>query len=95
MPVTAKAPWTNGADTEMLMTDGTVMVHDPCTSNWFRVVPDKTGNYVKGTWIKTAPMPSNYAPLYHASAVLADGKLIVQGGEYNGSNSFSRVRRST
>ena len=28
-------------------------------------------------------MPSSYGPLYFASAVLADGKLIVNGGEYN------------
>ncbi len=28
-------------------------------------------------------MPSNYVPLYFASAVLPDGKLIVNGGEYN------------
>ena len=28
-------------------------------------------------------MPSGYAPLYFASAVLADGRLIVEGGEYN------------
>jgi hypothetical protein len=29
-------------------------------------------------------MPSGYAPLYAASAVLPDGRLIVVGGEFNG-----------
>src|SRR5690349_15378187 len=29
-------------------------------------------------------MPAGYAPLYYASAVLADGRVIVIGGEYNG-----------
>lgn len=83
MPVVAKAPWTNGADTELLMTNGTVIVHDYCTSDWYSLAPDTNGNYINGTWTKTASMSSGYGPLYFASAVLADGKLIVQGGEYN------------
>lgn len=82
-PVAATAPFSGGADTEMLMTDGTVMVHDACTSAWFDLTPDKTGSYVNGTWTQKASMPSSYAPLYFASAVLPDGKLIVNGGEYN------------
>jgi len=28
-------------------------------------------------------MPNNYAPLYFASAILPDGRMIVEGGEYN------------
>jgi hypothetical protein len=28
-------------------------------------------------------MPSDYAPLYFASQVLPDGRLLVEGGEYN------------
>jgi hypothetical protein len=40
---------------------------------------------VNGTWTQVASMPSGYAPLYYGSAVLPDGKLIVNGGEYNGS----------
>ncbi len=82
-PLTAVAPWTNGPGTEMQMTDGTVLVQDSCTSNWFKLTPDNTGSYLNGTWTKVASMPSNYAPLYFASAVLPDGKLIVNGGEYN------------
>ncbi len=30
-----------------------------------------------------ASMPSNYGPLYFASAVLPDGRVLVEGGEYN------------
>ncbi len=82
-PVTNVAPWSNGPGTELLMTNGTVMVQDYCTSNWFGLAPDKTGSYVNGTWTKMGSMPSNYFPLYYASAVLPDGKLIVNGGEYN------------
>jgi hypothetical protein len=77
------APWANGPGSQILMTDGTVLVQDSCTPNWFRLTPDSTGNYQNGTWTEIAGMPSNYGPLYFASAVLADGKLIVNGGEYN------------
>jgi hypothetical protein len=82
-PVSHVAPWANGPGTELLLTNGTVMVQDFCTSNWFSLTPDNTGSYINGTWTKLGSMPSNYAPLYFGSAVLADGKVIVNGGEYN------------
>ena len=81
--VVATVPWTKGPITALLMTDGTVLVHDFCTSNWYSLAPDNTGNYVSGTWRKVASMPSNYEPGWFASAVLADGKVVVNGGEYN------------
>jgi hypothetical protein len=70
-----------------LLTDGTVMVHQYQSSNWYVLTPDQTGNYVNGTW-STAPsvMPNGYAPGYYASAVLADGNLLIEGGEFNGGN---------
>ncbi|HLY02767.1 MAG TPA: hypothetical protein VKR56_09790 [Candidatus Cybelea sp.] len=75
--------WTNGPATALLMTDGTVLVQDYCTPDWYRLTPDSTGNYQDGKWTEVATMPSSYGPLYFASAVLPDGKLIVNGGEYN------------
>ncbi|MBV8530149.1 MAG: hypothetical protein JO104_02445 [Candidatus Eremiobacteraeota bacterium] len=78
--------FTNGPQTELLMTDGTVMVQDYCTQNWFKLTPDQNGNYATGTWSATGQLPSGYGPLYFASAVLADGKLIANGGEYNGTS---------
>jgi hypothetical protein len=75
--------WTNGPATALLMTDGSVLVQDYCTPNWNRLTPDSTGSYQNGKWSAVAPMPSTYGPLYFASAVLADGKLVVNGGEYN------------
>jgi hypothetical protein len=75
--------WENGAGSELLMTDGTVLVQDYCTPDWYRLTPDSSGNYQNGTWTEIAAMTSSYGPLYFASAVLADGKLIVNGGEYN------------
>lgn len=70
-------------DTSMQLTDGTVMVHEYLTPNWWRLTPDNTGSYLNGTWSKLGAMPSNYGPLYFASAVLVDGRVIVEGGEYN------------
>jgi hypothetical protein len=76
-------PGTSFPDTSLLLTDGTVLMHDGCTSNWYKLTPDNTGSYVNGTWKKMASMPSGYQPLYFASEVLPDGRLIAQGGEYN------------
>jgi hypothetical protein len=38
---------------------------------------------VDGTWTQLASMPAGYEPLYFAAAVLPDGKVLVEGGEYN------------
>ena len=70
-------------DTALLLTDGTVMVHEYGTQNWWRLTPDINGSYLNGTWSQLASMQLDYAPLYFASAVLADGRVIVEGGEYN------------
>ncbi|HEV2474887.1 MAG TPA: hypothetical protein VGS41_19575, partial [Chthonomonadales bacterium] len=48
------------------------------------LTPDINGSYVNGTWSQAANLPTGYAPLYYASAVLADGRVIIVGGEYNG-----------
>lgn len=78
-------------DTALLLTDGRVMMHqygDPHNNgqgmnNWWALTPDANGSYLNGTWSQLASMSSNYGPLYFASAVLADGRVIVEGGEYN------------
>src|SRR5579863_5372750 len=69
----------------LLLTDGTILVQQNKTSNWWKLTPDINGFYRSGTWSKLASFPAamNYAPTYFASAVLADGKVIVEGGEYN------------
>ncbi len=70
-------------DTALLLTDGRAMVHEYNTPNWWSLTPDNTGSYLNGSWKKLASMPSNYAPLYFASQVLPDGRVLVEGGEYN------------
>ncbi len=74
---------------EFLMTDGTVLVQDEGSNgagagDWWRLTPDNTGSYINGTWTQIASMPSGYGPLYYGSAVLPNGQLIINGGEYNG-----------
>src|SRR5262249_1992316 len=73
----------DGATIGFLMTDGTVIYQGNSQSDWWKLTPDKSGSYVKGTWKQLASLPSQYVPLYFASAVLPDGRLIIEGGEYN------------
>jgi hypothetical protein len=72
----------------LLMIDGTVIVHNCYTPDWYKLTPDINGNYATGTWSQIGSMPvvggTQYAPQYNASAVLPGGRVIVMGGEYNG-----------
>lgn len=70
-------------DTALLLTDGTVMMHQYNSGTWWKLTPTITGSYLDGTWTQLASMQSGYAPLYFASAVLPDGRVLVEGGEYN------------
>jgi hypothetical protein len=65
----------------LLLTGGDVLCQDAGASDWWRLRPDRTGSYVNGTWSQAASGPN--APLWFASAVLADGRVFVAGGEYN------------
>ncbi len=80
-----------GAGAVALLTDGRVLVHDesgnPGTwQNWWTLTPSSTGSYANGTWAQVASLPSSYGPLYFGSAVLPDGRYIIEGGEYNNGN---------
>lgn len=66
----------------LLLTDGTVMCQETMGTNWWRLSPTPTGDYVAGTWSLLAPMSEGR--LYYASALLPDGRVFVAGGEYNG-----------
>ena len=91
-PKTPAPPWTpltnqpnflvNGASNPILLTDGSVLVQDAAFPDWWKLTPDKSGSYVNGTWSEVASLPATYSPLYHSSAVLPDGRLIIEGGEY-------------
>jgi hypothetical protein len=68
----------------LLLTDGSVMMQ---TNNdagaFYKLTPDSDGAYVNGTWRKLASPPAGYAPYAGAQAVLADGRVLFVGGEYN------------
>jgi hypothetical protein len=90
-----------GPDTALLLTDGSVIMHDICTEHWYRLLPLNPGtfanSYINGQWSATAvgdnasiasmigvtgePANTPYGPLFYASSVLADGRVIVNGGE--------------
>ena len=76
------------ASVPLLLTDGTLLVQVVGASNWWKLTPDINGSYRNGTWAQVASLPSTYGPLYYASAVLADGRVVIVGGEYN---NFSAV----
>ena len=67
----------------LLLTDGTVIINEQCGSQWFRLTPDINGSFQNGSWSQIASLPTGYAPLYFASQVLPDGRVIINGGEYN------------
>ena len=77
------APGNAPLSNPLLLTDGTVIAHVSCTGTWWRLTPDITGNYATGSWSQIASLPSGYTPRFFSSAVLPDGRVIIEGGEYN------------
>ena len=73
----------DGAQLTFLLTDGRVLAQGYNDSDWWLLTPDNTGSYVNGTWTQAASLPSGYSPEAFASAVLADGRVLIEGGEYN------------
>ncbi len=82
------------AFTMLLLTDGRVLVQDYGGTDWYTLTPDNTGSYINGTWSALGSTPQQcfdtltqstetYAPIYFASAVLPDGRVVIIGGEYN------------
>ena len=70
------------ASTMLLLTNGDIFCQQQNGRQWWRLTPDRFGSYVRGTWRSAASM--RLAREYYASAVLADGRVMVVGGEYNG-----------
>lgn len=81
-----------------LLTDGRVLVQDQGSANsggaqWWLYSPDAKGGYQDGTWSATGSLPAGYSPLYFASGVLPDGRVIIEGGEFNGTSTFAAVNQ--
>src|SRR6266581_4384348 len=80
-PLVHQSP--GGANLAFQLTDGTVMCQADSSQNWYKLTPDNTGSYVNGTWTQVASLQPGYVPDDFASAVLADGRVVITGGEYN------------
>lgn len=72
-----------GANLAFQLTDGTIMCQANREQDWWKLTPDISGSYINGTWTKLASLQAGYVPDDFASAVLADGRLVITGGEYN------------
>ena len=89
-PLVNPAP-ASGLGNPLLLTDGSVIVHVLCSPTWYKLSPDSAGSYIAGTWSQIANAP--WQPLYFASQILNDGRVVGNGGEYtsNGSGGCSAV----
>jgi hypothetical protein len=68
----------------LLLTDGSVMMQSASDASvFYNLMPAVDGGYVNGTWRKLASPPTGYAPADGAQVVLADGRVLFVGGEYN------------
>jgi len=74
-----------GAAVPILLTDGTVLIQNQGPggedASVFKLTPDIHGSYVNGTWSEVASKP--FISAAGAEAVLADGRLIIEGGEFS------------
>jgi hypothetical protein len=82
--------------TAFLLTDGSIMMQESIGANlyylgiglvswgsnrWWKLTPDQFGSYANGSWSQLAD--SNLSRTFYASGVLADGRVVVCGGEYS------------
>jgi hypothetical protein len=90
-PLTNQPPAFVGPNPPFLLTDGSVLFQDDSWTGFWKLTPDSNGNYLDGTWTQVASLPSawNYGPYAASSAVLADGRVLIEGGEYNLGGPFS------
>ena len=93
-------------DIPILLTDGRVMVQytggggsgNPY-QDWWALTPGANGDYASGSWAALDSFNGlwgpEWAPDAFASAVLANGDVVVQGGEFNYSNGTLFLTEST
>jgi hypothetical protein len=93
--VAADTPWSSlvhpppfNPGAILLLTDGRVLVQDQGptdggASGWWILSPDRYGDYLRGTWTRAASLPAGYGPISFASAVLPNGRVLIEGGEDN------------
>jgi hypothetical protein len=79
-----KNPAPNGAQQVWQLTDGRVLAQSyQHNGEFWTLTPDRSGSYVNGSWKEVASLPRGYSPVAESSQVLADGRVLIEGGEYN------------
>ncbi len=78
-PMTHQPPAPLNAESMILLTDGSLLVHNAYAADWRRLTPDVHGNYSTGTW--SAPIVMSNSRQYFSSGVLRNGLVFVIGGE--------------
>ncbi|WP_197514769.1 choice-of-anchor D domain-containing protein [Mycobacterium sp. 852013-50091_SCH5140682] len=68
-------------DTMLLLSDGSVLVHNTSGAEWWRLTPDGAGQYDTGAW--GGPFTMANTRQFFASGVLRDGRVFAIGGEYS------------
>ena len=86
-PLANTVPSYDGAQSMVLLTNGSVLVHgggDSDSSSYYLLTPNLSGSfsnsYINGTWSNAAS--SNVGRLYDGTVVLPSGEVMVVGGEY-------------
>ncbi len=68
----------------LLLTDGRVMMQSINDAGvFYSLTPAANGSYLNGTWRRLSSPPTGYEPYAGSQAVLADGRVLFVGGEYN------------
>jgi len=78
-PLPTLASGTFSSDVMILLTDGSVLLHNAYGKEWVRLTPDAAGKYETGTWSGELDMINTRQ--YFASGVLKDGRVFAIGGE--------------
>ena len=78
-PLVHQPPNTFNAESMILLTDGSVLVHDAYNADFRRLSPDAHGNYTTGSWSAAVSMSNSRQ--YFASGVLRDARVFAIGGE--------------
>ena len=68
----------------LILTDGSVMMQSINDAGvFYNLTPAADGGYINGTWHQLARPPAGYAAYAGSQAVLADGRVLFVGGEFN------------
>ncbi len=67
------------AERMMLLTDGSLLVHQAYGADWIRLTADAQGSYSAGAWSRSVTMHNTRQ--YFASGVLRDARVFAIGGE--------------